>query len=234
MKPIAVFYHGLLMLGDPPELLPSAIGIMAEQMSALASSGLLSHVDFMLAGINGGEESRKQADALLPDQSQKVYHGLDSRSENLTLVQLEEWLPGHEDWNVLYFHCKGATHPAGHKHTTEWRTCMMHHLVKNWSRCVKDLEAYDSVGCHWLVPPITPAGQHIWAGNFWWATGSYLATLPSIMERDRIKISGIGALESRYEAEVWIGNGPRLPRVRDYHPANASKRGACEKIVEVT
>lgn len=64
----------------------------------------------------------------------------------------------------------------------------------------------------------TPPGQSIWAGNFWWAKSDFLRTLPSIMNRERIKISGLGAAESRFESEVWIGNGPRLPRVRDYHP----------------
>lgn len=229
MKPIAIFYHSLFFMGDPPELRVPAVTIAAEQMAFLRLSGLLDKASTMVVGINGGTESVPIADAVLPNMAFRLFHGLASRSENFTLVALEKWLPGHEDWNVLYMHAKGATKRVGDAHSAQWRNCMMRHLVGNWRKCVADLEAgYDSVGCHWLTPPTTPPGQYIWAGNFWWAKASFLATLPSIYERARIKESGIGALESRYEAEVWIGNGQRRPKVKDYHPQNPSVRGACQ------
>jgi hypothetical protein len=37
------------------------------------------------------------------------------------------------------------------------------------------------------------------------------------MERDRIKVSGLKHPDSKYEAEVWLGNGPRVPKIKDYH-----------------
>jgi hypothetical protein len=142
---------------------------------------------------------------------------------------LEQWLPGHEDYYVLWFHSKGATHEPGHYLSDRWRGCMQKHCVVNWRQCVADLDAgFESVGCHWMSGNKTPPGQSIWAGTFFWAKASFLLTLPSVMKRDRIKLSGLDSIESRYEAEVWIGNGPRLPRVKDYHPNwDPSKIATC-------
>jgi hypothetical protein len=108
---------------------------------------------------------------------------------------------------------------------------MMKNAVQNWRTCVQDLDSgLESVGSHWMTGDQTPPGQSIWAGNFGWAKSAFLATLPSIMERDRIKLSGIDSIESRYESEVWIGNGPRLPKVKDYHGPNwnPSKMATCK------
>lgn len=229
-KRIAIFYHGVFML-KPDFVLPAAMPIILGQMETLRAGGLLDAADYFVAGINGGVESASRAKLAIPAKAKKVMHGLDSNSENLTIVELENWIRGldrHEDWNVLYFHSKGATHAIG-DYRTPWRDCMMKHLVANWRQCVFDLETYESVGCHWMAPPLTPKGQHIWAGNFWWARASFLSTLPSIFERDRIKQSGIASLESRYESEVWIGNGPRLPTIKDYHPNwDTSKINTCK------
>lgn len=173
----------------------------------------------IIVGVNGGEESKAFAQELFPSRAIVHYNGLDCRTENMTIRHIEEWLPGNLNWNVLYFHSKGATHPVADPLRSNWSACMMRNLVKNWRTCVADLDAgHDAVGCHWMTGDKTPPGQSIFAGNFWWARSDYLQTIPSIMLRDRIKTSGIGNVESRYESEVWIGNGIRFPKVYDYHP----------------
>lgn len=215
MKPLCVVYHCLLKRGDPPEPIPAALSIVAAQMKSLKDSGLLDACSELIVGLNGGEESKLLAQALLPPKAKTVFHGLQCKNECRTIRLIEEWLPGHEDWYVLYFHTKGATRPD--LRNAYWRECQMRRLVRDWRRCVADLESVESVGVHWFQPPFTPPGQFIWAGNAWWCRASFLKTLPSILLRDRIKVSGIDSLESRYEAEVWIGNGPVPPRVKDYH-----------------
>lgn len=218
MRPIAVFYHCLFCLGNPPEPLLRVVEIVRDQMQALRTTGLAEAASHILVGINGGEESECLADAILPGTAQRVMHGLKSRCENLTIVELEKWLPAHDGWDVLYFHCKGSvTQSGGPDFARRWRDCMMNNLIGQWRKCVRDLAMVDSVGCHWM-PGMVDGTQNIWAGNFWWAKSEFLRSLPSIYQRDRITQSGIGAYESRYESEVWIGNGPRLPRVIDYHP----------------
>lgn len=227
---IGVFYHCLFFHGSPPELRWNALEIISDHMTLMKNSGLESAAQEITIGINGGEESRDIARMILPRKARLVFHGLDSKAENLTIVEIEKWLPTHPDWYVLYWHSKGATHQDQDPLRTRWRECMTRNCVGYWGRCVQDLDAgFESVGCHWMTGAQTPPGQSIWAGNYWWAKASFLLTLPSIMLRDRIKQSGIAAVESRYESEVWIGNGPRLPRIRDYHGPgwNPSKVATC-------
>lgn len=221
MKPIAIFYHCVFQIEGKE--LPSAGPIAREQMTALENSGLLDAADQLQVSINDSPETGVPGSLVEPfflhPKTKLTYHGQQCRTELRTILMLEKFIKENGDeWLVFYHHAKGSTHPVGHEMSTRWRRCMQRHLVTNWRQCVRDLETVESVGCHWMEPPATPATQYIWAGNFWWARNSFLKTLPSLMERERIKVSGIDSLESRYEAEVWIGNGPRPPTHIDYHP----------------
>jgi hypothetical protein len=219
---IAVFFHGLFFIGDAREPAPSAVAVIGEQMAVMAQSGLLEAADYLAVGINGSGESLVYTAMLIPEKAHVVFHGLDSRNENATVRLMETWLPEHPGWAVLYFHAKGATWPYQDGTRSRWRNCMMTACVQNWRSCVRDLAGgFDSVGCHWLTSdqyPWMPPHQACWGGNFFWATSSFLQTLPSILRSPRVQASGLKAPESRFEAEVWIGNGPRLPRIKDYHP----------------
>lgn len=221
---IAVFYH-CLFHNEKGVLLPSALRIIQEQVGWMDQSGLTAAASEIHCGINGGPESEGLAEFTLPAKSTKTFHGLQCRNEIRTMLLMEQWIATHPGWHVLYFHSKGATQPLGDERSWKWRYCMMNNLVGEWEKCVRYLDSrYDSVGCHWLSPPFTPGNQHIWAGNFFWAKSDFLRTIPSIRDRDRIRLSGLDALESRFEAEVWIGNGPRLPRVMDFH---TNGHGSC-------
>lgn len=220
MKPCAVFFHGLFFLGDPPKHLPQAGCIVANQMVQLSNSGLWDAATEIHVGINGGEESIPVATAIIPGKARLKYHGLASRAENLTIVMLHEWAKAHPGWNVLYFHSKGATHAPdsdyGRNVSAPWREGMMTDLVLNWRQCVTDLDTHDIACSHWLWN-MADGTQHIPAGNFLWVTSDFVAQLPSMYLRDRIKSDGIGAVTSRFEAEVFWGNGPR-PSVQQYRP----------------
>lgn len=223
MKPIAVFYHCLFYHGSPPEVRGNAFAIVAEQMQLLENSGLAKRASKILIGINGPmEDSANIASVVVPIKSEVVLHGPNSFAENLTIVELERWLPTHPDWYVLYFHAKGCTHPAGEPYgetvSKPWRKTMEQDLIANWQACVNAMDTGAEVVCSHFMRGMADGTQNIAAGNFWWATSNFLRTLPSIFARDRIKQSGIAAAESRYEAEVWIGNGPRLPRVKEFRP----------------
>lgn len=216
---IAVWYHCLFQIED--RFLEPAFEVVQEQMAQSIGSGLVDSANEIVVGINGGEESRQVASLVIPTKARLVMHGLDCRNENLTLAALENWLPSHPDYYVLYFHSKGATRETESeygKFIIQWRRCLMRHCVSEWRHCVALLDqGFDAVGAHWMPGAGPLHNQNIFAGNFWWAKASFLATLPSIYKRDRIKESGIKALESRYESEVWIGNGPRLPKAKDLH-----------------
>jgi hypothetical protein len=214
---IALFYHCLFYRDG--HVCQAAPIIVAEQMRELSSSGLLAAADEIHIGVNGGDESAVDAHALLPRRTNIIFHGQQCHTELRTLQMIERWVPDHPDgWGVLYFHSKGVTHAVNEDHSNRWRRCMMKNAVTNWRACVSDLDSgYDAVGSHWMEPPQTPPGQYIFAGTVFWATSKFLSTLPPLAERAQIKLTGLDAPESRYEAEVWIGNGPRVPHVKDYH-----------------
>lgn len=218
--PIIIFHHACFLLGEPPVISDSAIQIGLEQMRDLKESGLLDAASELHVGLNGGQESEFLAQSIFPEKAKVKYHGLQSRSENLTLVMIEERMKSIEgEAFVLYEHQKGSSHAQGSDYGTfagKWRIRMMHYLVSNWRYCVRDLGTYDAVGCHWLTGQGWDHSQHYFAGNCWFARASFLKTLPSIFKRERIKTSGIDSLESRYEAEVWIGNG-RMPFIKSYY-----------------
>lgn len=217
---IAIFYHCLFHYGDPPKLLPNALAIISEQMSAVRESGLLDACEEMVVGVNGGPESLEVARKMIPDKARIVMHGLESRAENLTIVELEKWAPSHPGWNVLYFHSKGVTHKPNtdyHTFSSNWRRAMMEDLVINWKQCVEALNNHDIACSHWMWNMGSDQSQHIPAGNFLWITSDFVASLPSIYKRERIKESGISNADSRYEAEVHWGNGPK-PNVKQYRP----------------
>lgn len=219
MKPICVVYHCLIELGDPPTVRDVAVNIIREQMVALKSSGLLDVASEFIVGINGGDTSRDIASLLIPSKARIVMHGLQCRNECRTILMVEEWVKANPRWNVLYFHSKGATRLANDPMITNWRNCLMNHLVLGWWKCVSILgNRIDSVGCHWLTGQVDGT-QNLWGGNFWWSTSEFIATLPSFAKNPRIPLmGGIDSEKSRYEAEVWIGSGPKLPKVKDFHP----------------
>jgi hypothetical protein len=192
---------------------------MASQMDALTESGLTEAAEHFIIGSNGDTFNYLAAISMAPRNAKVVPHGHDARSELPTLALLRRWLPGHEDWYVLYHHTKGAGHwNHGQFFAHTWRQCMEHVVVWNWRLCVNDLNnGYDAVGAHWLTrdkygatmgPTLTP----YFGGTFWWAKASFLITLPSIPDNARA-----GDNQDRYLAEKWIGLG-RIPRVRDYAP----------------
>jgi hypothetical protein len=219
---IAIWYHCLFAIGEPPKVLPQAGCIVSNQMVQLQNSGLWDAADEIHVGVNGSDESIPIAKHIIPGKAKITYHGLQSRAENLTIVLLHEWAKSNPGWKVLYFHSKSATHAHDSDYAIKvagpWREAMMHDLVVNWRQCVADLETHDIACMIWLWEQGWDKSQHIPAGNFLWTTSDFVAKLPSLYLRERIKQDGIGAATSRFEAEVFWGNGPR-PHVKAYRTA---------------
>jgi hypothetical protein len=218
---IAVFYHCLFCIGTEP--LWSAVKVVHEQMKLLKESGLEDAASEILVGVNGGKESEVYAKNFLPKKATVVYHGLQCRNENRTLLMMQDWCKSHEfEAACLYFHSKGATHPIDSDYeknmATPWRNRMMLHCVENWRQCIKDLrEGREAVGAHWLTEQGWDKSQFYFAGTCYWVRASFFRTLPLVTSRQRIKDSGIDSIDSRFEAEVILSIGPRLPKVKNYY-----------------
>lgn len=221
MNPIAIFYHTLFQIGN--EMSPVACEVVREQVETMTATGLVDAASEIIIGVNGDEESGMLGSVIFPEKARMVLHGLQCRNECRTIAEMEKWLTTHPDWHVLYLHTKGATNHC--ELNVRWRRCMMRGCVSRWQECVNSLErGYEAVGVHWAPHMGVHLDQHYFAGTFFWATSNFLRTLPSIYERARIKESGIDSVESRYEAEVWIGNGPRLPKIRDMDKSHGIMR----------
>lgn len=208
MKPIAIFYHCILSGGEPAVATDHMIAIIGEQMRALKESGLEEAAQVIVIGVNGGPHDSLLLLDIAPGKSQVEYNETGT-AELPTMKRMQDWCREHPGWLVLYHHTKGAIHPVGSAYH-RWRQCMERVVIWNWRKCVADLmTGMESVGAHWLQPEVMPfiGPWAYWGGNFWWATSDFINTLPPI-----------DITLGRYEAEVWIGRGPRRPRVKDYAP----------------
>lgn len=207
---IAVFYHCKIAgEGIPNE--DYAVNILYSQMNALKKSGLDDAAQEIHVGVNGNDSESLLVSAIIPSKSRLYVHGHSSRSEIPTQKEIEKWLPGHEDWFVLYHHSKGVTHPDNMAFDA-WRLRMERTCVDNWRLCVNDLQrGFDVVGCHWLTPEKFPGmvTSPFFGGTFWWATAKYLMQLPPLPE---------ATWANRFEAESWIGRRRPYPIVMDYIP----------------
>lgn len=214
---IAVFYHCILHLKDPPIDFDHASHIFREAMRELDKWRLMEACDELYIGVSGGEANVIAACEMAPEKAVILPHALSTCGELPTLRAIQEWLPGHDDWFVLYFHTKGATY-KGHIGWDAWRRCMLDVVVVNWQQCVKDLEqGFDCAGPHWLTPQKYPGlmDTPYFAGTFWWARADYLKILPPV--------DPCGP--TRWDAEAWIGRSPRKIKVKCY--ANHWPGGPC-------
>lgn len=223
---IAVWYSGLFFIGS--SLVEQAQRVVSRQMQCLDYSGLRSCATEIHVGINGTpQESGALVKKLIPSKAHVFFNGLDSRSENKTMIALQDWLPGHEDWYVFYHHAKTGTYSGVKRWEgdnldadyermgAKWLNCMMKHCVNDWRLCVWHLDqGYEAVGAHWMRNQ-ADGTQNYFAGNFFWAKASFLLTLPPVANAYREAADGVGSLRARYESECWIGQGPRLPKVKD-------------------
>lgn len=95
------------------------------------------------------------------------------------------------DTQLLYLHTKGVSYRAVHPQVEDWRHMMMHFLIERHTTCLHLLQSgeIDCVGTNYRTLP-----HHMFSGNFWWATGSYLAARPEQRYEESAK----------YEAEIWL------------------------------
>ena len=207
---IAVWLHTILSGGSVPIDTEFACRILQSQMRALKDSGLLDEADEFHVGINGGHEDAEIIRLLAPCSKVDIReHGLGATTEIPTLKWLQDWLPAHRGWFVLYHHCKGVGHPHDEFHQ-QHRHVMEKAVVTNWRTCVKDLErGYDAVGVNLVHPvkrPVLPG--RFFAGNFWWGRADYLLKLP--------QLPSTCSWSNRCMAELWVGSGPGEPKFMDY------------------
>lgn len=206
------FYH----LYVPPGAEELAAAIWREHVAALETSGLARRLTRMETSMVGGT-----LDLPRPPCTHALVRFADG-NELLTIDRL--WAAAHEadpDTCFLYCHSKGVTHGTRSPEArlnTHWRRAMLGHVVHGWRDSLAPLAmgACEAAGGFYLEPQAwrlrhpgfgdTP----YFAGNFWWATGRHIRSLP------RLPLAG-----ERHLAEVWIGMAPHraFSRTRNVWPA---------------
>jgi hypothetical protein len=122
----------------------------------------------------------------------------DTRFERLTLEAIPSMITA--DDKILYFHSKGVT-KAGSPYVAQWRTMLEYYCFTHWKKAVDLLDSHDTVGCNLQENP-----KLHYSGNFWWATGKYLQSLPKTIGSDY------------FDPEFWIGLGG--PKTYNFFSSN--------------
>jgi transketolase len=127
----------------------------------------------------------------------RIAHCSLAEGEIFTLSALHKVAMEHQDSPYLYIHTKGVANGTDLPAIDEWRRYMTHFCVTQWRKCVEIISQgkHPVVGVDWREEP----APHF-SGNFWWADGSYLASLKPARETPLV-------LTERHKAEFWIGTG---------------------------
>lgn len=166
-----------------------------EHVKAL-SNGLLDVLSSFSVGIVGSPEKRKEAIDIVASVGASVVVEKNTGFEQETLDWLDSFVDRYHGY-MLYTHSKGAGFPSSI--SVPWRRMLTFDMVVNWRSCVHFLtEGADCVGSNWHPSGPEYGPIPYFAGNFWWATHSFLRTLPA------------PSRENRYGAEGWIGSGGKV------------------------
>ncbi|NBR61887.1 MAG: hypothetical protein EBT86_09635 [Actinobacteria bacterium] len=99
------------------------------------------------------------------------------------------WRHAEPEDKIFYFHTKGISFLSRYRNWGEgqhsfgarnvkalvgWRKAMEHCLIEHWPNRVNDLDRCHTQGCYYLEDPF----PH-YMGNFWWARGDHIRTLPN-------------------------------------------------------
>lgn len=213
-RPLIHHYH--LYVPRGAEALAAAI--WREHVAALTVSGLGQRLLRMETSLVGGS-----LDLPSPPCPHEVVR-FPGGHEMLTLDRLQTAAHAADpDTCFLYCHSKGVTHGTRSPEAvlnTHWRKAMQGHVVYGWRDALGPLATgrADVAGPFYLEPDAW-VGTHpqfgttpYFAGNFWWATGRHIRSLP------RVPVDG-----ERHLAEVWIGMAPHraFSRTRNVWPAAA-------------
>jgi hypothetical protein len=174
--------------------------IFEEQLKTIRDSGLYDASHTIFCSVLGNKNNYT-----LPSKYKVIFTSKDGKAYERPVL---EHMYKHSLTNpgkYWYIHTKGISHfrTKRYEPVRDWRVYMEYYLIKNWKRCVADLDNYDIAGVNYATNP-----SH-YSGNFWWARSSYIKTNnPNFTYKDY------------YETEMWLCKG-KNPIGISYHTSNA-------------
>ena len=170
--------------------------------------GLKDELSFFGVGIVGNQKNRKNVRQVIEAFGATVIAEQETGWEQVTLEWVDEFSDNNDGY-LLYAHTKGSAYPS--RVSTPWRNKMTNNLVVNWRECVAFLDGgFDTVGTTWHPACEQFGPRPYWAGNFWWATTTFIQQLPPVGHT------------SRYDAEGWIGECPNPIKYHAFAPGPLS------------
>ena len=167
--------------------------ILDRLLDSIKTSGLLQILDSIVINNVGLPLDHDKYRAFHP--SVKILEDSNTQLYEIpTLKLVHQYSMEHPNVKVLYLHTKGISYrPIDHTYSknVNWVNYMLYFLVHRYSSCITKLNTHDTVGCDYS----TLAGNPHYAGNFWWATTTYLKTL------------FIDRLKEKHDAEWWLLSG---------------------------
>lgn len=173
--------------------------VLSRQLKRIKDSGLYDAAQAIYLGILGNEDVSSFTVAY--PKVHVVFQNPDiSLYERPTLLALHGMCCEDPSNNIaLYLHTKGVTRMGST--VTDWTMMMEYFLIDRWQDCVAALTNYDVCGVNWQLGP----APHF-SGNFWWATGAYLSTLPHEIK------------SSYLDPEMWLCQNK--PNYKCFHSSN--------------
>lgn len=192
-------YHYLHVYADGPGW-PDAL---TDHIDMIEEAGVV--FDQVRVGIVGPPHLRDAVKLCLPEDW-RVWVEADEGWEQVTLASIGVM----DDDIVCYTHTKGAANDT--ELNRNWRHHLEYFTLMPWGEALHELASSgaDVVCPNWLPVSITgtlPKGCSGFSpGNYWWATGKLIKSLPPVDMTDR------------YAAETWIGMGSPMVAITDSIP----------------
>jgi hypothetical protein len=200
--------------------------ILLELLGSIIHSGLIERLQSLII-CNYGIPVNSKVSLLSSFYPEKIhfFHVSNDTSyfevPTMKIIHSMSQLFQNNNHNLLYLHTKGISYRTPYPQIEDWRHFMSYYLVERYQSCLHLLEsqAFDAVGVNYKSNP------RDFRGNFWWATTSYLSSLPMLYLQKADK----------YVAEKWVHMGLRY-RYYSFHESGVDhhfERYEREKYVRV-
>ncbi len=210
LKRYAIFYHVWSPAGSDIWRL-----LVDEQLKRIFKSGLSFNADVFCC-ITGPQHAAIEAMIADCDWVTILKSTPDeSNYEGETLSSIYEACNERSDLQaVAYVHTKGIRHmadatPRVFRAVNSWRHFLEWGTIDRWRDAIARLQTVDAAGVNYRDSP----WPHF-SGNFWWATASYIRTLPGPLSDKNAVANSLGLdahTEERINYERWIGlKNPRV------------------------
>jgi len=190
MNKNAIFIHAALLDGVEKRIEQYITKIFDSKLICIIS---VIYINFI------GNSSIPQMECLKHDKIKII-----STSSNLldyelpTIQYLWDFSVKNPEYKILYLHTKGIgkTINLCIEDQIEY---MLYFLITNWQYCINKLNDNDTIGVDLRNKPVIH-----YSGNFWWANGSYILTLPSPEVFNDLNKYPNPLNSLRHNQEFWI------------------------------